>query len=747
VRKVLVLSLGLFVVVIAGALLSVRFFPQVYIAAYNKFSSEKAVVDTLDVGFWPLSIKANSLSLSNSKGEKFVSVDSMVLSAQLIGWIKGKNNFWSADVASVDVQLHRLPESSSSDSSDQNTALEKLNFHRILSKVSLQAKEVRVQLDDSSYLSVNHFNTHLNDDDLLDYRLIEQDINFSFEYVNSNTVEKSLSFEGVLQSRIKDGVSNLGLAIPSLDLSSILVSESEVEIADDKAQELNSVETAIDWQWLELLEPIELDLTIGEIVWSKSSLREVNLVLSIDESISFTQKANVSWLESEQLSFEDTITLSGQWQPISSSSLGPDLRGQTQLSITDLDLGIEGEININGSEGNSVSIALEGSKIPIESAALNDETLTMLEQYFPLKMAVDVKQTENAIDLNINNAQFGKSDAKGSHAEVDIESETVGQGAPAEVAIDNTKSEQTAEKDEDGKARRVFSDSNIDWSFLEQLALDFDWQVQTLSLDNIEVSNLKLPISVLNGELIVNGLSGGLAEGTFEANANLAEKDNAGTLNFTLEASNIVLEKLKLLPPEELKRGVSNISIKLGSKGNNPQTLASSLNGFVKINVGDGVIGNDSFELIGSDLILSLLNKLNPFSKEDKTTELECAVVNLKIDDGKINIDKSLAVRTSKLTMVADGYVDLGSEKIKLGLTPKARSGVGVDVSSLVKFIALGGSLAKPAPTVTASGLLKSAIVVGAAVSTGGASLLATSAAEKTVAKVDVCKRADKAFQ
>ena len=141
-----------------------------------------------------------------------------------------------------------------------------------------------------------------------------------------------------------------------------------------------------------------------------------------------------------------------------------------------------------------------------------------------------------------------------------------------------------------------------------------------------------------------------------------------------------------------------------------------------------------------------MLNKLNPFAKKDKTTKLECAVVNLNIEKGKINVDKSLALRTSKLTMVADGHIDLPSEKIKLSLTPKARQGVGVDVSSLVKFIALGGTLSKPAPTITASGVLKSAVVVGAAVSTGGVSLLATSAAEKTLASVDVCERANNAF-
>jgi len=191
---------------------------------------------------------------------------------------------------------------------------------------------------------------------------------------------------------------------------------------------------------------------------------------------------------------------------------------------------------------------------------------------------------------------------------------------------------------------------------------------------------------------------------------------------------------------------VTGIDIALETQGVSSKQLAESLNGAIKLNVGDGVIGNDSFELIGSDLILNLLNKLNPFSKSDKTTKLECAVVNLSVENGKIDVDKSLALKTSKLTMVADGYVDLPSEKIKLSLTPKARQGVGVDVSSLVKFIALGGTLSKPAPAVTASGVLKSAVVVGAAVSTGGVSLLATSVAEKTVGNVDVCERAAKAF-
>ena len=247
--------------------------------------------------------------------------------------------------------------------------------------------------------------------------------------------------------------------------------------------------------------------------------------------------------------------------------------------------------------------------------------------------------------------------------------------------------------------------------------------------------------------LTIPGLKALFGGGEVSSDTSLVRRKEIVDVDFNLTASDVVLEKLKLLPPEELKNGLTDLSIALKTNGKSSRDLAQSLDGNVKINVGDGLIGNDSFELIGSDVILNLLNKLNPFSKKDKTTKLECAVVNLKVEKGKINIDKSLALRTSKLTMVADGHVDLSSERIKLGLTPKARQGVGVDVSSLVKFIALGGTLSKPAPTVTASGLLKSAAVVGAAVSTGGVSLLATSVAEKTVTKVDVCKRANNAFK
>ena len=528
----------------------------------------------------------------------------------------------------------------------------------------------------------------------------------------------------------------------------------------------------MDWEWLSLFEPLQVDVSVGEALWSKSSVRDVDVTIKLDQAqaVAFSFESNVAWLESDEISFEDKVTLDGQWQPISSPSVGPDLRGESTLVTSVLNLKLSGDVNVNGTNGNKLSVELDSSEVPVKGL-LDESTQAIVDQYLPIKTLFDVQQSAQTIELNINEASLGDSDIKGlvslntnpqgplgvnaklesmlfsyigletdeDQAEIkDVKAET---SEEALASTDAVESQAKAEKD------TVFNDDEIDWSWLDSLLVDFEWKAKRILVDDIEIKDLNFPLLVSEGELKIPSFEAVLGSGKVLSQSSLTKSEKGADLDINLTASDVVLDELNLLPPEELKDAVTDLSVALKANGQSSRELAQSLDGQIQINVGDGVIGNDSFELIGSDLVLNLLNKLNPFSKKDQTTKLECAVVNLNIEKGKIDIDKSLALRTSKLTMVADGYVDLSSEKIKLSLTPKARHGVGVDVSSLVKFIALGGTLNEPTPIVTASGLVKSAVVVGAAVSTGGVSLLAASAAEKTVAKVDVCKRANNAFQ
>ena len=120
-----------------------------------------------------------------------------------------------------------------------------------------------------------------------------------------------------------------------------------------------------------------------------------------------------------------------------------------------------------------------------------------------------------------------------------------------------------------------------------------------------------------------------LGEGEVLSTSSLVKQGESADIVISLNASDVVLEKLKLLPPEELKKAVTNLSVELKASGQSSKQLTQTLDGKIKLNVGEGVIGNDSFELVGSDLLLSLLNKLNPFANKDKTTELELSLIHI----------------------------------------------------------------------------------------------------------------------
>lgn len=774
-RKFLIYLFVLLLVIILAIIVSVRFFPKLYVSAFNHFSTDQITAEQIDINFVPLEVTIGNLGVINSQQATIATVGKAKFSAQVMAWFNNKQNFWKASVSNADVQLVNLPQGTS-DTAPSNSAVSKINVHKILSGLDLEIDGAQIKIDDKQTIHVERLYTSLNDHDLSDYKLVEQDIEFAVSYFGAvDTDDSPLELSGVIQSRYVDGVSVLTLSVPSIDLSSVFQvnnSDAETHNPDSGVQvEKNTTEAAIDWQWLSLIEPLQIDTNVGEVSWSKSSVRNIDLTTKIDQLMSFSFKSDIAWLESDEISFEDAVQFTGEWQPISSESVGADLRGESTLTTSALNLKFGGDVNVNGTSGNKLLIELDSSKVPVQGL-LDEQTQALVDQYFPIKTLFEVQQpSAQIIELQVSAATFGDSDLKGQVSlntkpsgllSIDAKLESMvfsykgannnHEANDGDIEKNKHNPDQAApsavvDKQEKSKKDMVFNDDVIDWSWLDGLLVEFDWKAKQVLVDDIEINDLHLPLSISEGALMIPNLEALLAGGKISSETSLIKKKGGVDIAFNLTASDVILEELKLLPPEELKKAVTDLSVTLNTNGQSARALAQSLDGKVLLNVGDGVIGNDSFELIGSDLILNLLNKLNPFAKKNETTKLECAVVNLNVEKGRVNIDKSLAIRTSKLTMVADGYVDLSSEKIKLSLTPKARQGIGVDVSSLVKFIALGGTLAKPAPAVTASGLVKSAVVLGAAVSTGGVSLLASSALEKTVAKADVCKRANNAFK
>ena len=72
------------------------------------------------------------------------------------------------------------------------------------------------------------------------------------------------------------------------------------------------------------------------------------------------------------------------------------------------------------------------------------------------------------------------------------------------------------------------------------------------------------------------------------------------------------------------------------------------------------------------------------------------------------------------MNVIGSGTIDLKTEKLDIGITPKAREGTGISVGQLAELVRVRGTLANPKPGVDTMAALKAGAGAGAALATGG---------------------------
>ena len=249
----------------------------------------------------------------------------------------------------------------------------------------------------------------------------------------------------------------------------------------------------------------------------------------------------------------------------------------------------------------------------------------------------------------------------------------------------------------------------------------------------------------LASDVLLAPFSMRLGDGGLDGEIGLAatpEQTLALKLDYTLQG--LSLEQFGLLPTEELRGGKLSSKLSINSQGRSPAELAAALSGSGHFMMRDAMLQNDLIEIAGSDLILEMLSKLNPFQKKDPTTQLQCGLVRFNAQEGQVSLKNGLAVETRKMVIAGKGKIDLANETLDLTFTPSARQGVGINVGSLVKFVKLGGTLLNPSPALDAAGALQSGLAIGAALSTGGVSVLAEGLAKRVVNSGSACDRLGK---
>lgn len=303
------------------------------------------------------------------------------------------------------------------------------------------------------------------------------------------------------------------------------------------------------------------------------------------------------------------------------------------------------------------------------------------------------------------------------------------------AATDGSAAERSAAPAEE----RVFADEPLPFDFLRDLGLQLSLQAATLAVRDTQVRDVQLAVQNSQGRATLTASFKGMQDGTGQGEIALDARTDVAALDANVEIADMRLNLLSSGIDDPQQIPPIGVNVELKANGSTAHTLASSATGRIVVQQGAGLIDNSAVGVVSNDIIAQLFAALNPFSKEEEHTKLECTVLALNVTDGTGKLEPVL-LETEKLQVVGSGEIDFHSEALDLEFNTKPRSGVGITADMFVTpFVKLSGTLAKPSVGLNTRGAL---LQGGAAVLTGGASLLVGGLADRATAEAGRCGRA-----
>ena len=617
-------------------------------------------------------------------------------------------------------------------------------------KISLNAKsdnlEKLEQFLETTFPTVTPIDVSLD--------LLSSKGNYELSEINIQIGENVLSGDVLLNTN--DSFVRANLASEKLDLSPFVsmgtdLQKQQSETVKQESVKANEDETEIDWGWMSSLNS-ELNLNISNIIINEHALKNISVLINLADGRLEINPLKASYKLDDKDNPEHSFTsnefeLSGTLQPLATKTQGEDVKLQILLRNEDAKLELRGNANVNGVAGNAININVDAKKLDSIAQFLQ----TDFSSYLPIKIDTDIETSNHALSLKQFSLQSKDSDIKGA-ANIDWSNEVVkidGQLgsklldlSPITQMAENTNEQKLQNKSNATKEEKVFSDEKIDWSWLDSFDVNFDIDIDKLVADKNIFHKVKTKIDLGGGALNIKPLHAFFADGNIKSVLMLKRTGESAKFVTQLDAINLSLAALGATGDSVLEGGTTDVVMELSGQGKSLHQIMATLNGEMVAEVQKGIIKNDAFEIIGSDIVLELLTMLNPFMKEDETTELECAAVKFTAKDGVLTSKNQMAVETTKMKIVGGGVIDMKTEELEIGFSPSAKKGVGVNVGSLVKFVRLGGSLSNPHPEADPVGILKSGAAIGAAVSTGGLSLLVEGLFKRAANSGSACNQA-----
>jgi hypothetical protein len=283
--------------------------------------------------------------------------------------------------------------------------------------------------------------------------------------------------------------------------------------------------------------------------------------------------------------------------------------------------------------------------------------------------------------------------------------------------------EQKVQKDPNAK---LFPATPLPLDGLRAADVDVSISAARIITDFAVMENTTLGLKLDDGKLTLTPFTATAAGGTLNSSITLdGSNGKTAALSARLNIKNLqpgLLPKLK----DKVSGAHTDMDVRLNGSGGSVAEIMAGLNGKVLVKTGKGVLKSKDSDKESDSVMLKTFSNLRPQAQEEEQgTQIECYVMNLDIKDGIAAVDKNIALVTDKMNVTGSGIINFKNEQLDLGVTPEARKGLGINLGNLAELVRLKGTFANPQIGPDTKAALKAGLSAGAAVATGGISLLA----------------------
>lgn len=415
----------------------------------------------------------------------------------------------------------------------------------------------------------------------------------------------------------------------------------------------------------------------------------------------------------------------------------------------------DARINVQGNLDFSSNLRSNGAVIKASGPRLSDlgtlKSWSLPEGRFDLSAAV--AGAADKLKVSDFSLKFGPSDLRGSlqvtrkgkpQVEIIASSNRLDVRPFEELYFGDTPAAPTNPQAGKTRAGKKSADQRLipgEPVPLEQLnSIDGSVQLSAAQLTSHRFlfQNLDIKARLTDGNLDFDGTSSFGNNSSLQVKLGLQQqKGRLPHAEFNATARNVQYELNQLDQSLQGYNLIQNIDAYLIGDGNDLREIAANVNGYLWLRGGGQKVPTKQFGFFFGDFLTGVLDKINPFAKKEPYQTIQCVVAFFEATDGVLKTAPAALLSTQKMNVGAEGSINLKNEKIVMNVHADPRKGIGISASSLVNsFVGLRGTLSRPELSLDPAGTL---IGGGAAVATGGLSILAESLYKRWFSSKDPC--------